>query len=85
MAARVQEWEAVRDAVTNRLPLPGGMHLELGDRTLIADLAALVEAHYDLLPVLLLPHGRRPTRPRPGSHRPDRRPGPLATVFGDHA
>jgi DNA-binding transcriptional MerR regulator len=50
MGERIDEWQRVLADVTRRQPLPGGTRLELGDRTRIADLAAVVEAEQTCCP-----------------------------------
>ena len=85
MDSRIEEWQPVLDDVTRRQPLPGGTRLELGDRTPIADLAALVAAEQTCCPffsfaITVDQRGLalEVTAPTDGQDL-------LATVFGDNA
>lgn len=52
MDRRMQQWERVLDEATGRLPLPGGIRVELSDSTPIAELAGVVEAEHRCCPFL---------------------------------
>ena len=50
VAARVEDWNVVLSQVARRLPLSGGVRLELSDRTQLPALAALVDAEQTCCP-----------------------------------
>lgn len=83
MATRVEGWQQLLDTVTTRLPVPGGLRLELSDRTRIGDLAQLVEAEQTCCPFFAftialdqLGLALEVTAPTDGQEL-------LATIFGD--
>lgn len=85
VAQRVEDWRNVLCHVTRRLPVPGGTRLELGHRTVLADLAALVEAEqtccaFFSFAITIDQRGRalEVTAPTDGQAL-------LATLFGDTA
>lgn len=84
MATRIEDWQRFLANVTRRLPIAGGLRLELDDRTHITELAQLVEAEQTCCPfysfaVTIDHHGLalEVTAPTDGQDL-------LATVFGDH-
>jgi MerR family transcriptional regulator, copper efflux regulator len=85
MGERIEDWRTVLGDVSGRLPLPGGVRLELRDRAAVADLATLVEAEQTCCPffafaITLDQRGLalEVTAPTDGQDL-------LATVFGDKA
>lgn len=50
MAARVDDWQHLLDGVTGRAVVPGGLRLELGDRSALAELVRLVDAEQTCCP-----------------------------------
>jgi MerR family copper efflux transcriptional regulator len=84
MVRRVEDWQGLLDAVTRRLPIAGGLRLELDDRTHITELAQLVEAEQSCCPfysfVITIDHqglALEVTAPTDGQEL-------LATFFGEH-
>lgn len=50
MGQRIADWRNLLGDAVGRLPLPGGLRLELGDPTAVADLVSLVEAEQTCCP-----------------------------------
>jgi DNA-binding transcriptional MerR regulator len=85
MGQRIEAWRNVLGAVARRLPLFGGVRLELCDHTAMADLAVLVEAEQTCCPFFSFAItidqcglALEVTAPADGQDL-------LATVFGDNA
>lgn len=84
IATRIEDWQRLLANVTRRLPIAGGLRLELDDRTHITELAQLVEAEQSCCPfysfaITIDHHGLalEVTAPTDGQDL-------LATIFGDH-